>query len=136
MQEYMNKAFTSEQFSIEFEEKGSVFLLAEENQKIFGYARIRINPEVNHLINGTNLELQRLYIDPVCQGTGLADQLINECVRLAVGYDWVWLGVWEKNPRAIRFYSRHGFIKFSSHHFRMGDEDQTDWLMRRRLTPA
>ena len=133
MADYMNTAFTMEQFSKEFEEKGSVFLIAEDGLKIQGYARIRYNDEADYLLKGSNMEIQRLYLDPASQGKGIADQLMDECIRLAAGVDWLWLGVWEKNPRAIRFYARHGFSKIGEHHFKMGDEDQTDWLMARRL---
>lgn len=133
MEQYMNVAFTLDQFTSEYEENGSVFLLAEQDQKILGYARIRHNPEVDHLLSGSHIELQRLYIDPANQGKGIADQIMAECLLLASGFEWIWLGVWEKNPRAIRFYTRHGFSKIGEHHFQMGFEDQTDWLMARRV---
>jgi len=44
---------------------------------------------------------------------------------------YIWLGVWEKNTDAKRFYERHGFVEFGSHEFKMGDDVQTDILMRR-----
>ena len=136
MADYMDKAFTEIQFLKEFEEPGSVFFLAEESNRIVAYARIRSNPEVDHLLTGRHLELQRFYLDPAVHGTGLADRLMQECLLHAAGVDWLWLGVWENNVRAVRFYARHGFEKFGTHTFRMGAEDQMDWLMRKRISTA
>ena len=47
--------------------------------------------------------------------------------------DYVWLGVWEENPRAIRFYQKNGFVEFDKHIFRLGDDEQTDIMMKRFL---
>jgi ribosomal protein S18 acetylase RimI-like enzyme len=133
MEDYMNEAFTCERFRLEFEEPGSVFFLAEEDGKISGYARLRKNPEADHLLSGTTIELHRFYLDPSSHGTGLADKLMVACLNFAAGTEWMWLGVWEKNARALRFYARYGFKKFSTHTFMMGNEAQTDWLMCLRL---
>ena len=136
MADYMDRAFSEEQFLKEFEESHSLFLLAETANEILAYARIRSSTEVDQLLDGSSLELQRFYLNPETHGTGLANQLMEVCLSHCQHVDWLWLGVWEKNPRAIRFYARHGFEKFGSHTFRMGDEDQVDWLMRKRILPA
>lgn len=133
MEDYRKTAFTADKFKNEFEEPGSVFFLAEEAGKIFGYARLRKNSESDHLLSGSTIELQRFYLDPSVHGIGLADKLMAECLDFAKGTDWMWLGVWEKNPRAIKFYARYGFKKFSEHTFMMGDDAQTDYLMCLRL---
>ena len=133
MQDYMNTAFTIDRFKQEFEEPHSVFFIAEEQNKILGYARLRKNPEADHLLSGSTIELQRFYLDPSAQGTGLADNLMQVCLDFAKDIDLMWLGVWEKNPRALKFYARYGFKKFSEHTFMMGHEAQTDWLMSRRI---
>jgi ribosomal protein S18 acetylase RimI-like enzyme len=133
MQDYMNTAFTIDRFKQEFEEPDSVFFISEEQNRILGYARLRRNPESDHLLSGSTIELQRFYLDPSAQGTGLADKLMMVCLDFAEGLDWMWLGVWEKNPRALKFYARYGFKIISEHTFMMGNEAQADWLMCRRL---
>ncbi|MFZ9982789.1 MAG: GNAT family N-acetyltransferase [Cyclobacteriaceae bacterium] len=133
MQEYMDSAFTIERFTQEFQEQGSAFFLAVENNKIFGYARLRMNPEVDQLLSGSTIELQRFYLNPSAWGTGLSDDLMHVCLDFAHGIDWMWLGVWEKNPRALKFYARYAFKKFSEHTFMMGNEAQIDLLMCRRM---
>lgn len=136
MEAYMNDAFTLEKFKKEFTEPGSVILIAWSDGRIAGYARLRKNSEVDHLFESSKIELQRFYLDPEFHGSGLADQLFAACLRACEHTEWIWLGVWEFNPRAIRFYEKHGFKKFGEHIFRMGHEDQTDWLMRRRVLDA
>ena len=49
------------------------------------------------------------------------------------GKTYVWLGVWEENPRAIRFYEKNGFVVFDKHIFRMGNDEQTDLMMKKLL---
>ena len=133
MEAYMNEAFTEERIRQEFEEPGAVYLVAVEEACISGYARLRRNAEVDHLLGPSNIELQRFYLDPSVQGTGLADRLFQRCLDYCGDVEWIWLGVWEHNPRAIRFYEKCGFEWFGQHVFRMGHEDQIDQLMRRRV---
>lgn len=47
--------------------------------------------------------------------------------------DYLWLGVWEQNPRALRFYKKNGFIEFDKHIFRLGNEVQTDIMLKLEL---
>jgi ribosomal protein S18 acetylase RimI-like enzyme len=54
-------------------------------------------------------------------------------VAKALHSAYVWLGVWEKNARAIRFYEKNGFVAFDKHLFKLGDEEQTDIMMKRVL---
>jgi ribosomal protein S18 acetylase RimI-like enzyme len=46
---------------------------------------------------------------------------------------YIWLGVWEHNTAAIRFYERLGFEKFAMHPYYIGKDRQTDWLMKMNL---
>ena len=47
--------------------------------------------------------------------------------------DYVWLGVWEENPRAINFYKKNGFVEFDKHIFKLGNDEQTDIMMKLQL---
>ena len=82
------------------------------------------------------LEIARLYVlkDFIGQKVGAA--LMKECISIAKGKgkQSIWLGVWEKNQRAIDFYSRWGFEKFSECDFLLGDDMQKDWLMKKELS--
>ena len=82
-------------------------------------------------------ELARLYVDTAWQGRRVADALMGAAVEAAAagGAEGLWLGVWEHNPRAIRFYWRQGFAVVGDHRFLLGDDPQRDLVMR-RATPA
>jgi ribosomal protein S18 acetylase RimI-like enzyme len=135
MEGFIAKDYTVENFEKEFGEAGSsTFFICDESKPI-GYLRLRRNPEVDHLLGTNNIEIQRIYVDQDYHGRKVGDQLMQFSIDIATknNHDWIWLGVWEHNPRAQRFYQKWGFEKFSEHDFYMGEERQTDWLMRRSL---
>jgi ribosomal protein S18 acetylase RimI-like enzyme len=77
------------------------------------------------------IELVRMYVDHAHHGAGIADRLMDACIDEARrrGYASIWLGVWEHNPRAQRFYARRGFARTGEHAFMLGDDRQTDWIL-------
>ena len=52
----------------------------------------------------------------------------------ARGAQTLWLGVWERNPRAVAFYEKYGFTRVGEHTFMLGDDAQTDWLFARTVS--
>lgn len=132
---YMDEAFTLEQFRIEFHEKGSQFFEVANDDSLIGYARLRENNEVDNYLGKAHIELQRIYVDAAWQGKGIANSLLRTCEDYAqnCGKEWIWLGVWEHNPKAQNFYKKHGYEKFSEHKFMVGNDEQTDWLMKKKL---
>jgi ribosomal protein S18 acetylase RimI-like enzyme len=79
------------------------------------------------------LEVEQVYLLAAHQGHGLGRTLLGVAFDAARrhGLASVWLGVWEENSNAIAFYRGQGFEAFGVHTFRLGDEEQTDLLMRR-----
>ena len=132
---YLDEAFNDKKIREEFNENDSQFFKVVEAEKIIGYARLRKNNEVTHLIGRSNMELQRIYVDALWQGKDIANQLLKVCEEYVqqLGIEWIWLGVWEHNPKAQHFYKKHGYEKFSEHKFMVGNDEQTDWLMKKRL---
>ncbi len=124
-------------FEKEFTEAGQRYFFICDNDKAIGYLRLRRNSEVDHHLGPNNIELQRIYVDHAYHGQKVGEKLMQLAIDLAIEgkFDWIWLGVWEHNPKAIRFYQKWGFEKFAEHDFWMGAEKQTDWLMRKKLTP-
>lgn len=142
MEGFISKDYTFENFERELHEADTKYFFAcDDEGKAIAYMRLRKNPEVDHLIGSNNIEIQRIYVDQAHQGQPgpggrkVADQLMQLAIDIAKEkkHDWIWLGVWEHNLRAQRFYQKWGFEKFSEHDFYMGDERQTDWLMRKDL---
>jgi ribosomal protein S18 acetylase RimI-like enzyme len=133
---YISKAFTVEQLEKEIQEPGSMFFILYTNNTPVGYARLRNSTEVDEQFPGKKTkELQRIYVRQNIVGKSFGTLLLEHCIAEAKksGADILWLGVWEKNDRALRFYDKHGFTKFSSHIFMMGTDVQTDILMKKDL---
>lgn len=132
---YMDEAFSEQKIKEEFDEPGTQYFVAFENSSMVGYARVRENSEVDDWLGKSHLELQRIYVDAPWQGKGIAVQLLETCENYSrqLNKEWIWLGVWEHNPKAQYFYKKHGYEKFSEHQFMLGNDEQTDWLMKKKL---
>lgn len=135
MRLYLEKSFSREQLEAEMSDPAAVFLLAYDGDAVAGYVRLRRkeNPEGLNSVNA--LEIERLYAAPEYIGRQAGRILMEASIHYAMekGSDTIWLGVWEKNARAIRFYEKHGFEKFGEHVFMLGTDAQTDWLMKKAI---
>ena len=132
---YMRQAFNIDQITAELGDPRSIFLIAEVDSKPAGYAKLvkdYIEPGVSA---ERPVELNRLYSHQEYLGKGVGQNLMDACFRRArdEGRDVMWLGVWEYNPRAQRFYEKNGFRVVGRHTFRLGSDPQTDLLMQIEL---
>jgi ribosomal protein S18 acetylase RimI-like enzyme len=100
-----------------------------------GYARVRKGHTPSELSSMSALEIERIYVAKEYFGKQLGKYLLDACIHHARKNNdrVIWLGVWEHNPRAISFYRKSGFEKFSEHTFILGTDHQTDWLMMKTL---
>lgn len=133
---YMSEAFTTEQFEAELANPESIFYFALLEGQIAGYMKLNWGAAQTEIATEPGLELQRIYIKPELQGRNIGRFLLDHAFQYAKSgkFPFIWLGVWEKNERAIRFYERLGFEKFSSHTFMMGPDAQTDYLLKCKLS--
>jgi ribosomal protein S18 acetylase RimI-like enzyme len=101
-----------------------------------GYTKIKNGQTPKELKSARAIEIHRIYVLQEMIGQGIGKALMEKCLQIAQhqNYEVIWLGVWEKNTRAIEFYKKWGFKKFSSHIFRLGTEDQTDLSYEERFT--
>lgn len=132
---FLNEQFTKAALKREVEEGDGIFILAYVNDEPAGYARMRRNSE-NILAEQNAIEIARIYALSSAIGKGVGSALMQKCIDVAAEHNKsvIWLGVWEKNERAIAFYTRWGFEKFSEHSFLLGSDLQIDWLMKRAVT--
>jgi len=135
MEFYMRKAFTSDKLLSELLNPFSEFYLVKEGVDLIGYLKVNKCSAQSDIHDDHSLEIERIYIDQPYQGKGLGAKLLDFAKARAkeLELEYVWLGVWEVNSDAIRFYKRHGFDIFSSHPFVFGDEVQTDLLMKCKI---
>lgn len=132
---YMNEAFDLETISNELRESDSLFLVAEIENEAVGYAKVMLGSTEDGIKAENPIELNRLYAKQEYIGKGIGQKLMDECFRIAKDHkcDVMWLGVWEYNPRAKRFYEKQGFAKVGSHVFQLGSDPQIDILMQKDL---
>ena len=132
---YMRQAFSLEQITSELADEKSIFLIAELGGEAAGYAKIIVDNIEPGITAERPIELNRLYSHQRFLGKGVGQSLMDACFRRAEeeDRDVMWLGVWEYNPRAQRFYERNGFKVVGSHTFVLGSDPQTDLLMQKNI---
>ncbi len=135
MEAFLSASYTLNKFQLEFYEQGSVLYLAFEGDKVIGFLRLRLNDEVSEELGTNSIELHRLYIHSNYHGKQVGRKLMEQAIAYASQnkFDWIWLGVWEKNFKAQKFYAKWGFVRFGEHVFQMGDDPQIDWILKKRL---
>lgn len=135
MDKFLSQQFTKGRLMMEVGSKQNIFLLAYDSNDLAGYVKIRderIPPSMGKV---NALEIARLYAMTNQIGKGIGSVLMQACIDIAKQRDKevLWLGVWEKNQRAIDFYTKWGFEKFDETDFLLGDDMQRDWLMKKKL---
>lgn len=135
MNAYLEKNFAKTKIIEEIKDDKSQFFLAFADDQPAGYAKVRLNEEVKKILKEKAIELERIYVSSSFQGKKIGAFLLQTCLSYAQeeGFQWIWLGVWEKNHKAQNFYAKWGFEKFGEHVFQMGDDPQTDWVMKKQI---
>ncbi len=135
MAAYMAAAFSDEQITRELADDRNIFLIAEIDEEPAGYAKLITGSTEDGIEGERPIELSRLYSHQQFLGKGVGQALMDECFAIARSreHDVMWLGVWEYNPRAQRFYERNGFTVVGKHTFLLGSDPQIDLLMRKDI---
>ena len=133
MRAYLAASFNLEQLSAELAEPSSVFLIAEIEGVAVGYAKLHGGEALVEVEGDKPIELVRLYVSREWLGRRVGEALMRACIDEArtAGYQTLWLGVWEHNDRARAFYRKWEFQEVGHHIFQLGEDRQTDVLMKR-----
>ena len=138
MDAYIAHAFSVDRIAAELAGSENRYLVAflDGDAQPAGYVKLRTGTAHASAMGPAPIELQRLYADRRALGRGVGAALMHAALRTAAsaGHQTLWLGVWERNARAIAFYQRWHFEKVGDHVFRLGSDDQTDWILARRLS--
>lgn len=135
MQVYLKNNLSQETLLGEMNNSKSEFYLAIHFNEAIGYLKVNISKgPTNHTIEKA-LEIERIYVLKEYYGLQVGQALLNKALDIATktNAQYIWLGVWEKNPRAIQFYLKNGFIEFGKQIFKLGKDEQTDLLMRQEI---
>jgi len=131
MENYVLKNFNSEQLALEINNPESAFYLSILDHETIGYFKLNFGSTQTEIRSIQAMEIQRIYVLKKFHGKKIGQLLLNKAIQIGQqsGVDSIWLGVWEKNHKAIQFYSNNDFVEFDKHDFIMGNELQTDLLM-------
>ncbi len=135
MQLYLDKNLSVEKLTYELTDPNSEFYFALVDNKVSGYLKINYGRAQTELKDKSSLEIERIYVLKDFHGKNVGQVLYNNAIDIALqtNAEYVWLGVWEKNHRAINFYKKNGFVEFDKHIFKLGNDEQTDIMMRLKL---
>lgn len=135
LQAYLDQAYAPAQLEGELANPHSKFYFLYSEGELAGYMKLNINDAQTEEIAADALEVERIYIRKKFKRNGLGKYLIQQAMDKARKLDRtsIWLGVWEENPNAIAFYKKMGFSYVSSHSFFMGNDEQTDYIMQKKL---
>ncbi|WP_231464348.1 MULTISPECIES: GNAT family N-acetyltransferase [unclassified Pedobacter] len=135
MTNYLESSFSVEKINAELHDENAEFFFAKIGSKIIGYLKLNFGQSQTELKDNKALEIERIYVLKAFHGKKVGQILYDKAIEIAKNKraDYVWLGVWEENKRAISFYKKNGFVEFDKHIFKLGDDEQTDIMMKLKL---
>lgn len=136
MRKYLEEGFSIDKLTAELTDKNAEFHFALLDNTVIGYLKLNFGQSQTELKDDKALEIERIYVLKEFHGKKVGQVLYEKTIQIAkqVNADYVWLGVWEENPRAISFYKKNGFVEFDKHIFKLGDDEQTDIMMKLKLS--
>lgn len=138
MRKYLDEGFSPEKLAAELADDNAEFYFAILGNNVIGYLKLNTGQSQTELKDEKALEIERIYVLKEFHGKKVGQLLYEKAIQVAKQHnaDYVWLGVWEENPRAIHFYRKNGFVEFDKHIFKLGDDEQTDIMMKLQLKGA
>ncbi|CAL2108729.1 Spermidine/spermine N(1)-acetyltransferase [Tenacibaculum sp. 190524A02b] len=135
MEKYLENEFSIQKLHKELTNQNTEFYFVESEGKVIGYLKVNIGDAQTEMKEENSLEIERIYVLKEFHGKQVGQALFEKAIELAKikKVNYVWLGVWEKNQRAIRFYEKNNFVTFDKHIFKLGNEEQMDIMMKLKL---
>ena len=120
LDKYLEESFSNEKLTAELTNPHSSFYFAEIENNVVGYLKINFGASQTELKDNEALEIERIYVLQAYHGQKIGQLLYNKAIEIAKEHkaDYVWLGVWEENHRALQFYKKNGFVQFDTHIFK------------------
>ena len=135
MERYVASHFGPALQQAELRDPRMITLVAEDDGRAAGYAQLARGAAPAAVTGPAPLELVRFYVDRPWHGRGVAQTLMDAAIGAARAADarTLWLGVWERNERAIAFYRKSGFVDVGTQIFVLGADHQRDLVLARPL---
>ncbi len=135
MEKYLKDRFSIEKLTSELRDNNTEFYFASLDNKVIGYLKLNFEQSQTEPQDDKAVEIERIYVLKDFHGKNVGQLLFDKAIQIATqkSADYVWLGVWEENSRAINFYKKNGFVEFDKHIFKLGNDEQTDIMMKLKL---
>ncbi|MCC7027909.1 MAG: GNAT family N-acetyltransferase [Saprospiraceae bacterium] len=135
IQKYLDEAFSVSRLTDELNDSNAAFYFAILEDQVIGYLKLNFGSSQTELQGDRAVEIERIYVLQAFQEKSVGQALFGKAIEIArqKGADYVWLGVWEENLKAINFYIKNGFVVFDKHLFKLGNDEQTDLMMKLEL---
>jgi len=135
MKKYLDESFNDSKLTAELNDQNSLFFISWEKKDPIGYMKLNVGKAQTEIRDDLSIEIERIYVKQAYHGKKVGQVLYEKALEIArqMKKKYIWLGVWEENPKAIRFYEKNGFVPFDKHVFRMGEDEQTDIMMKKEL---
>lgn len=132
---YIQNKFDKAELIKDLSNKNSfTYFIKLQNENI-GYLKLNIKDAQSEDLGSSAIEIERVYTLKKHFGKKVGKTMVDFAIEKGkeLKKDFIWLGVWENNTRAIEFYKKQGFIKFDTHIFTLGNDEQTDHLYKLEL---
>lgn len=132
MTKYLEEALSIQRLTDEFMTEGSEFYFVKKEEEIAGYLKLNFGESQTEPMGEKSMEIERIYVLKAYLGLGLGQFMFDQAIEIGrkKQLNVLWLGVWEENQSALNFYKKNGLIEFDKHKFLLGDDQQTDVLMK------
>lgn len=135
MNQYLDMNLSLEQLTKELSNPSTSFYFAKSNNEILAYLKLNEAEAQTEKRDVPSMEIERIYVRKEFQNRGVGQFLLDKSIQITKykKLKLIWLGVWEHNLKAIKFYEKNGFHFFGKHSFFLGEDEQTDLLMELRV---
>ena len=132
IEKYLQESFNTAQITLEINNPESLFYLAFSENEPIGFLKVNLGGAQTESLYKNTLEIQRIYVLKAFHGKKIGQLLLDKALEIAKQHlvDYIWLGVWEQNHKALHFYNKNGFVTFDKHIFVLGNDQQTDLIMK------
>ena len=132
---FLSTHFEEAEILADMADAANTYLLAYSGDAVCGYVKLTNDTSLSTELPEAALRISRIYVLDAYIGKGVGKALMQYCIAEAFQQQKqvIWLGVWEHNLHAIQFYQYWGFEKFGEEIFVLGNDPQTDWLMKKEL---
>ena len=132
MKKYLDENFSIDKLANELNNKNSEFYFTTLDNIVIGYLKLNFGEAQTELKDSKTLEIERIYVLKEYHGKSVGQILYEQAIQVAKQKEaeYIWLGVWEENLKAINFYKKNGFTEFDRHIFKLGNDEQTDIMMK------